>query len=100
MKLTRLFETGNIGKMETKNRIVMMPLVLNYSAYPYDITKRYIDIMEERARGGVGLIIVEATCVAPEGRMVTQLCVYDDSFVLGLNRLAIPDFAGAHRSIR
>jgi 2-enoate reductase len=59
MEFKRLFEPGRIGTLEIPNRIVMAPLVLNYVEYPYQPTKRYADIFEERARGGVGLIITQ-----------------------------------------
>lgn len=61
MKFKKLFETGKMGKMEIRNRIVQVPMVLNYTQYPYNLTKRYIEALAERARGGVGLIITTST---------------------------------------
>ena len=52
-----MFEPMTLGTLEIPNRIVMAPLVLNYVDYPYKPTAQYAAILEERARGGVGLII-------------------------------------------
>lgn len=57
MESGKLFEAGNIGKMEVRNRIVMVPMALGYYDYPYNFTRRYTDVLEERARAGVGLVI-------------------------------------------
>ncbi|MFC1930204.1 NADH:flavin oxidoreductase, partial [Chloroflexota bacterium] len=53
----KLFESGLIGKMEVRNRIVMAPLGLNLTKYPYTFSRHYVDVLEERARGGVGLVL-------------------------------------------
>lgn len=61
--VNRLFERGNIGGLTLKNRTVMAPMQVLYgelSGAPGERTVRYY---EERARGGVGLIIVEATAM-------------------------------------
>lgn len=57
MKLKKLFEPGRIGPISVPNRIVMIPVNLNYTEYPHRYKTNYIDILAERARGGVGLII-------------------------------------------
>ncbi len=59
-----LFDPIKIGKIECKNRIAMAPMATTYGyvnftdGIPY---QRYIDYYTERAKGGVGLIIVGAT---------------------------------------
>lgn len=53
----RLFETGQIGRMVTRNRLVMSPMNLGFTEYPYNFSRQYIDAIEERARGGIGTII-------------------------------------------
>lgn len=57
LKYERLFEKAQIGKMVVRNRLFMAPMNLNYTEYPYSFSKRYIDAIEARARGGVGTII-------------------------------------------
>jgi len=76
--------------MKLKNRLVMAPMVTNYASPAGEVTERLLDYHEERAAGGVGLIIVEATCVAfPSGLIFErQLRADDDSFLPGLEALA------------
>jgi len=53
------------------------------------VTQQRIDYYVERAKNNIGLIIVEATCVAPGGRLaINQLNIYDDTFIPGLKKLA------------
>jgi len=59
-----LFSPIKIGKMEVRNRIVMPPMSQGYAAgLDGTVTERGIHYYEARAKGGVGLIIVEATAV-------------------------------------
>ncbi len=53
----KLFQTGKIGDIVLRNRIVMAPMNLNFTEYPYNFSWKYINAIEERAKGGVGLII-------------------------------------------
>ena len=89
-KLDRLSQPGKIGKMEVKNRIVMPPVHTEYADRNGHIDQRQIDYYAERAKGGCGLIIVEASCVqAPIGRgFITEINLDDDKYILGLSRLA------------
>lgn len=57
MDYLKLFTPFRIGKMELKNRIVMSPMGLNAAHPDGRIGDDEIDYFEERARGGVGLII-------------------------------------------
>jgi 2,4-dienoyl-CoA reductase-like NADH-dependent reductase (Old Yellow Enzyme family)/thioredoxin reductase len=54
----KLFTPFKIGKMEVKNRIVMSPMGLNAAHPDGRIDDEEIHYFEERARGGVGLIIM------------------------------------------
>ena len=84
-----LFQPFRIGQMELKNRIVMPPMVTNYGSEDGFVTEQLKDYYEARARGGVGLIIVEATCVeSREGKgLQRQLLIDDDRFIPGLSDL-------------
>ncbi|RJR20694.1 MAG: FAD-dependent oxidoreductase [Desulfobacteraceae bacterium] len=58
MKYPRLFESGTIGGMRLKNRLVMAPMgIMGLVEDDGLLSQRAIDYYEERARGGVGLII-------------------------------------------
>lgn len=76
----KLLEQYTIGNTEVKNRVVMEPMCM-YSAYQHDgiPTSFHLAHYVSRAIGQVGLIIVEATGVVPEGR-ITDNCLglYND----------------------
>ncbi|MHB8232498.1 MAG: NADH:flavin oxidoreductase/NADH oxidase [bacterium] len=63
-----LFEPLEIGGIKIKNRIMMAPMCM-YSAKEGVISPFHTAHLGARAVGGVGLIIVEATGVSPEGRI-------------------------------
>lgn len=85
---TKLFESVRIGKMEVKNRLVMPPMVTNFCNEDGSITDRYIAFMRDRAKGGVGLLITEATFVHPSGKAFPcGLGIYKDELIPGLKKL-------------
>jgi len=75
--------------MELKNRVVMAPHNTTFSTEMGAVTERLINYHIERAKGGVGLIVVEATCIdAPVGLSHPfSLCIDNDIFIPGLNDL-------------
>jgi 2-enoate reductase len=57
-KIKKLFEPAKIGKLSMRNRIVMAPMGIAGLTEPDGrILQRAIDYYEERAKGGVGLIV-------------------------------------------
>jgi 2,4-dienoyl-CoA reductase-like NADH-dependent reductase (Old Yellow Enzyme family)/thioredoxin reductase len=89
-KLKRLFELIKIGKLELKNRIVMPALNTKFGTEWGAVNDRLIDYFVERAKGGVGLIIIENTCIDwPVGKAGTNPIRADEwKFVQGLHDLA------------
>jgi len=89
-RFEKLFEPGRIGTMEIKNRIVMPAMATNLASEDGYITDQIISYYEERAKGGVGLIVVEFSCVEfPRGRPTSrQVCISDDRYLPGLTKLA------------
>jgi 2,4-dienoyl-CoA reductase-like NADH-dependent reductase (Old Yellow Enzyme family)/thioredoxin reductase len=82
--LSKLFEPAQIGKMNLRNRIVMPPMVVNFANSDGSVSEGTKAYYAERAKGGVGLIIVEATAVARSGRSSPlQLSLYKDDFISG-----------------
>ena len=87
-QFTKLFEPGKIGNMVVKNKIIMASMEKNYCTRDGLITQRYIDYLIERARGGVGLMIVEEAYIDPLGKdKIYQLGIYDDSLIPSLKEL-------------
>lgn len=90
MKYEKLFSGGQIGKMKTRNRLVMSPMgisLANVDGTPGDAMIAYY---EARAIGGAGLIIPEITRVDDRtgaGELI-QLSASQDYHIPGLARLA------------
>jgi len=89
-KLERLFEPVKIGKLELKNRIVMPALNTKFGTEFGAVSDRLIDFYVERAKGGVGLIVIENTCIDwPVGKAGTSPIRADEwKFLHGLHDLA------------
>jgi len=68
MEYPHLFQPFQIGNITLKNRLVMSPMTMNYATEEGFATERLIGYYVERAKGGVGLIIVEGTFFTPEGK--------------------------------
>ena len=87
--MSLLFEPYQIKNVTLKNRIVMSPMCM-YSCYNQDgiITDWHKVHYVSRAVGQVGLIIVEATAVTPDGRISAQdLGIWSDAHIKGLAEL-------------
>jgi len=77
-----------IGNVEIRNRGVMPSMVTNYCNEDGSVTDRFIAYHEARAKGGVGLIIVEAAFVDPIGKGFTkQIGIDNDRLIPGLKKL-------------
>lgn len=63
MQYKMLLSPMNIGSVMIKNRVVMAPMLIGFGAFNGTATKQMMDYYEERAKGGIGLIITEITRV-------------------------------------
>lgn len=81
-----LMSAGQIGRMTVKNRVIMAPMATNFADHSGGVSDQMIDYYCERARGGVGLIIVENANVDwPLGvNGAVQLRIDEDRFIPGL----------------
>ncbi len=88
-KYPNLFRPGYIGRKRIKNRLIMSPMVSGL-AVDGQVTDSLLEHYEARARGGVGMIIVEAACIdAPIGREgFAQLALDNPKYIPGLYRLS------------
>ncbi|AIM15530.1 NADPH dehydrogenase NamA [Neobacillus sedimentimangrovi] len=85
----KLFTPYTIKGVTLKNRIVMAPMCM-YSSHNEDghIQNWHRTHYTTRAVGQVGLIIVEATAVTPQGRISPQdLGIWSDDHIKGLQEL-------------
>jgi 2,4-dienoyl-CoA reductase-like NADH-dependent reductase (Old Yellow Enzyme family)/thioredoxin reductase len=90
VQFEKLFEPGFIGKIKIDNRVVMAPMYTGFAHEDRSVSERLKSYYEARAKGGVGLIIVEATCVEHHlgSKGDCQLLIDDDKFIPGLSELA------------
>ena len=87
--MAKLFTPYTIRGVELKNRIVMAPMCM-YSSHNLDgkVEDWHKIHYATRAVGQVGLIIVEATAVQPEGRITDRdLGIWSDDHVEGLSEI-------------
>lgn len=89
----RVFESTKIGSMELKNRLVMPPMGTRLHQVDGFVNQPLIDYYAARARGGVGLIVVEAS-YSSSNNLQYRLLVSDDKFIPGLRKLV--DAVHAH----
>ncbi|MCP4658497.1 MAG: NADH:flavin oxidoreductase, partial [bacterium] len=59
-RFPRLFAPGRIGALELRNRVVMAAMMVGYAELDGRFSRRHIDYLAARARGGVGLIVTES----------------------------------------
>jgi 2,4-dienoyl-CoA reductase (NADPH2) len=85
-----LLAPGRLGSLELRNRIVMSPMGSNLAEKDGYLGERINRYYEERARGGVGLIVVGVGAIAfPAGACnPNQIAVSDDRYLPGLADLA------------
>ncbi len=94
--MNRLFEQINIRSVEIKNRIMLSPMC-QYSSSDGKINNWHLIHYGSRAVGGAGIVMVEATAVAPDGRITpADLGIYYDD-ISGYKNLT--DFISSTGSI-
>ena len=88
--MNNLFSPIKIKNTLIKNRIVMPPMVcFGYGKEDGKVTDEHVTHYEARARGGAGLIIIEATCIEKTARLSpVQLGLWSDDQIPGFSRLA------------
>ena len=86
-----LFQPISIGTMTLRNRTVMPPMHTKYASESGESTERVIEYLVARARGGVGLIVLENTCIDwIVGRAAgNPITIHDDLFRTCLSDLVL-----------
>ncbi len=83
--MPNIFSEYRIKNLRLKNRIVMPPMCMYVAPETGMVTDWHVIHYATRAVGGTGLIIVEATGVAPEGRLTSSdLGIWEDAHIPGL----------------
>lgn len=87
----KIFEAGSIGKMTTKNRLVMSPMGCGLANLDGTPSEDMITFYEKRAIGGAGIIIPEITRVndVHGAGLLRQLSVTKDKHIEPLSKLAM-----------
>jgi len=93
-----LFSPASIGKLELRNRICFAATSSELADKDGYVGEDIAEYYAERARGGTGLIIVEATYVEQEGkRLHHNAMLHDDRFIPGMRRIVEAVHAGGAR---
>lgn len=86
--MRKIFSELQIKDMNLKNRVVMPPMCMFSAENDGKVKDFHINHYVSRAIGQVGLIIVEATAVSPEGRISdNDLGIWSDEHIEGLKKL-------------
>lgn len=87
-KFPHLFSSFKIKSVELKNRIVFLPHNTAFDSMDCVPTDQHIHYFSERAKGGVGLIIMEAGAIHPTGKMSPKFVeAYDEKVVPGYQKV-------------
>lgn len=87
--LKHVFSPITVGGMRLKNRFGVPAMVTDYGNERGEVTPRLIAYLEARARGGFGLITVEATAVMPKtSSFPNGLGLWSDHHASGFAALA------------
>ena len=86
--MTKLFTSAKIGTCEIPNRLIVPAMVVNYCSEDGKVTEQYIKYMEEKAKGGWGLIITEDYAVNENAKGYQFIPgLYNDDQVEGNRKL-------------
>ncbi len=87
-ELSHLFSPIEVGGCSIKNRILMSGHLTNYAELGLP-SERHARYYEARARGGIGLIIMEAVPVSPHGYILpTAVTGWNDAIIPGLQKIS------------
>ena len=91
MKFNAMFQPINIGPMTVKNRFVVPPMGNNFANTDGSMSEQSAAYYRERAKGGFGLITIEATVVHKGAKGGPRKpCLYDDSTIESFRKVVMP----------
>lgn len=84
----KLFTPGKVGSLELPNRIVFAATSSELADQDGFVGDDLVEYYAERARGGAGLLVLEATYVEQEGkRLHHNAMLHDDCYIPGLRKV-------------
>ena len=90
MEYRRLFEKGNIGPVQIRNRVAMTAMGNGLASWDGEASPELIRFYEDRGKGGCGLIFTEFTRVDETSGACNpnQLCIATRKHVRSVQRMA------------
>ena len=86
--MTKLFTPARIGTCEIPNRLIVPAMVMNLCTEDGMITERYIKYIEEKAKGGWGMVITEDYAVNENAKGYKYIPgLYNDEQIEGNKKL-------------
>lgn len=82
-----MFNELKIGNVKLKNRLVMAPMVMCYAGVSGEVNPQVLAHFEACAKGGVGLIITEASYIHPSGKGFESEIAMDKDSLISLLRM-------------
>lgn len=83
-----MFEPIQIGPMTVNNRFVVPPMSNNFAIASGELSERSLAYYQERAKGGFGLITIEATVIDRTAKGGPRKhCLFDDSQIGALKKV-------------
>ena len=81
MAFPHLFSPIRVGRFTVKNRIMNTGHAAHFQTGDGLPTQRYVDYVRERARGGVGIIVIGNTVTHYDGDAAGSLASFDDRII-------------------
>jgi NADPH2 dehydrogenase len=86
--MSLLFSSYQLGTLSLRNRILMSPMQQYCGTSDAHAVAQHVSHYGRRAEGGVGMVFVEATCVASQGRLMqSDIGLFKDDQVAPLRRV-------------
>lgn len=84
---------ASIGGLELKNKIIMAPMGSNFAGEDGHTTEQLESYYEERAKGGVGLIILETSAITwPAGASMPYMIGFSKTNLSQISILLLKEF--------
>lgn len=84
----KMFEPIQIGPMKVNNRFVVPPMSNNFAIASGELSERSLAYYRERAKGGFGLITIEATVIDPTAKGGPRKhCLFSDNQIDALKKV-------------